>query len=79
VAFPASLEHAIAVGAHDAAKIPANFSNIGAALDIVAPGVTINSSWKDGNYRSASGSSMASPMVAGVTALIIELERNLGS
>ena len=56
VSFPASLEHCIAVGAHDYSKLPADFSNIGPTLDLLAPGVNVNSTWIDGDYRSASGS-----------------------
>ncbi len=49
----------------------ANFSNYGAAVDIIAPGVCILSTWKDGGYNTISGTSMASPHVAGAAALYI--------
>jgi subtilisin len=49
----------------------ANFSNFGAPVDIAAPGVCINSTWKGSAYKSISGTSMASPHVAGAAALYI--------
>jgi len=54
----------------------ASFSNYGDAVDLGAPGVNIYSTWKSGGYNTISGTSMASPHVAGVAALYIKNNLN---
>jgi len=46
------------------------FSNYGPSVDVIAPGVSTYSTWKDGGYYTSSGTSMATPHVSGVAALM---------
>lgn len=78
--YPCALPVAnvICVGATDAADAPASFSNFGpATVDVHAPGAKILSTWKTGGYTTADGTSMASPHVAGVLALLFAADPNL--
>jgi len=66
------LPNVISVAALDRSDNLASFSNFGVkTVHIAAPGKDILSTWLGGNYREASGTSMATPYVSGVGALII--------
>ncbi|KAJ3359364.1 hypothetical protein GGF31_004138 [Allomyces arbusculus] len=68
---PASEPSAITVGATTKTDTRSSFSNYGKCLDIFAPGSSITSTWNNGGTNTISGTSMASPHVAGVAALLI--------
>lgn len=68
--YPAKYAEVISVGAIDKDNKRGDFSSIGPDLELVAPGVEIYSTSKDGGYITKSGTSMASPHAAGVAALL---------
>ena len=70
---PGSSPEVITVGASDRTDEMAYFSNYGEALDIFAPGVDITSAWKGSNSatQTISGTSMACPHIAGLSAVIL--------
>lgn len=72
---PASTSTAITVGATDSVDARASFSNYGSCLDIFAPGVSVLSSYYTSDTATAtlSGTSMASPHVAGAAARVLQL------
>jgi subtilisin family serine protease len=71
---PASAPHAITTGATDRTDTFASFSNYGSCVKINAPGVSITSAWIGSNSATAaaSGTSMASPHVAGAAAAYLQ-------
>lgn len=76
-AYPAAYPGVIAVGATDSGDSRAEFSNFGNWIDVAAPGVDIQSTYWDDTYASLSGTSMATPHVAGVAALILSRNNSL--
>lgn len=76
--YPAAFNDVISVGATDTTDTLADFSCSGGALDLVAPGVSIRSlSPTPGTTMVGDGTSFASPIVAGVAALIRSMNPSL--
>ena len=71
---PARVAGALTVGATTSTDARASFSNYGSCLDVFAPGSSITSSWNtsDTATNTISGTSMATPHVAGVAALYLQ-------
>ena len=68
--YPASFANVVSVSATNNSDAKASFSNYGPAVDLSAPGVSIASTYRDNTYWAMSGTSMATPHVAGLAALI---------
>ncbi|MET9867854.1 S8 family serine peptidase, partial [Streptomyces sp. NPDC006386] len=70
---PARVTEAVTVGATTSGDAKASYSNYGSVLDLFAPGSSITSAWSTGDSatNTISGTSMASPHVAGAAALYL--------
>lgn len=76
--YPAALPYVITVGAIDDGGEVAAFSTYGEHVDLVAPGTNIYSSFLDNSYAFSTGTSHATPFVAGGAALLKSLARRGG-
>ncbi|OOE45433.1 S8 family peptidase [Salinivibrio kushneri] len=74
---PAREPSGVTVGSSTIRDTRSSFSNWGSCLDVFAPGSDIKSAWYDGSYRTISGTSMATPHVAGVAALYLQENSSL--
>ncbi|MCB0742584.1 MAG: S8 family serine peptidase, partial [Ignavibacteriae bacterium] len=70
--YPAGFDGVLSVAATDNSDTRAWFSNYGNKIDVCAPGVNVYSTWQDSPfYHTTSGTSLSSPIAAGLAALVV--------
>jgi major intracellular serine protease len=80
ILYPAQYDECIAVGSYNdiILRNRSKFSSWGSSLDILAPGENILSTYGNDTYALLSGSSMASPGISGIIALLLSYHKSLG-
>ena len=74
--LPGAIEGVVTIGASTIDDEVANFTNVGACVDLFAPGHRVTSAWRNSNTdrTTLSGTSQSSAFAAGVVALVLELD-----
>ncbi|MGB9665039.1 MAG: S8 family peptidase, partial [Ignavibacteria bacterium] len=68
--FPASYKNVLSVAAVNSDDRKASYSNYGYSVDVSAPGTSLYNTWASNTYANLTGTSMASPLVAGIAGLV---------
>lgn len=77
--YPAAYDNVMGVASTTSSDLRSSFSNYGTYVDVASPGSSIYNTWQDNTYASLSGTSMASPITAGLVALTMAQFPNLTS
>jgi subtilisin family serine protease len=68
--YPSSYKGVLSVASTTSTDTKSSFSNFGYDIDVSAPGSSIYNTWQNDTYATLSGTSMASPLTAGLAALV---------
>ncbi len=68
--YPSSYKGVLSVASTTSTDTKSSFSNYGYSVDVSAPGSSIYNTWQNDTYATLSGTSMASPLTAGLAALV---------
>ncbi|RBI59413.1 peptidase S8 [halophilic archaeon] len=71
VEYPAANSECVAVGSTNSSDNLSSFSNTGSEVELVAPGSNVNSTYYNDTYTTMSGTSMATPHVAGAAGILM--------
>jgi subtilisin family serine protease len=79
IEYPAWYDHVVAVAATNRSDRATDWTFYGSWVDVAAPGQAIYNTWYDDNYTLLQGTSMSSPLVAGVAGLLKSIDPGMTS